>query len=297
MLLVFASGCRADRAEDVATDSDVLSQATSYLDTGRPQRAARLLRPYTAGEGATLAPEARLLAARTEAGVGDWERVRTLLGGAGGPDSLGGAWGVYLLARAHDETGDLGGARAGYEAFLSAANSSEMGLELGVARLRRALVLVRLDPEAGGRALDEVTEVPSDWRAVLEAEALAQAGDAERVEVVAGRYTSGPLGLRAWTARIEAARRGGDLGAARDLADRARAGARSDAARAAFTLAAGRLANEAGDRVAARAHLRAAIDAAPGSAAAREAAALLRRGDLEADDWLALARTDRALGL
>ena len=278
-------------------DPSVLSRAATYLDTGRPQRAARFLRPYTTGEGAGLTPEARLLAARAEAGVGDWERVRALLGGAGGPDSLGGAWGVYLLARAHDETGDLDAARAGYDSFLNTADSSAMGLERGVARLRRALVLVRLDPEAGGRALAEVTDVSPDWRAVLEAEALAEVGDAERVEAIAGRYTGGALGLRAWTARIEAARRGGNLGAARDLADQARAGARSDAARAAFALASGRLADEAGDRVAARAHLRAAIDAAPGSRAAREAAALLRRGDLEADDWLALARTDRALGL
>ena len=297
LLLALTSGCGTDRARDASPDPNVLAQAAAYLETDRPQGAARLLRPYTTGDLAGLGPEVRLLAARAEAGGGDWERVRTLLDGVGGLDSLDGGRGAYLLARAHDQAGDLGAARARYDAFLGAAGSSEMDLERRAARLRRALVGVRLDPPSGDRALAGMADVSPGWRAVLVAEALAQVGEAERVEALARRYTRGALGRRAWAARIEAARRAGDLGAARDLAERARAQADDGAARAAFALTAGRLETEAGDPAAARARFRDAIDAAPGSEAARRAAAHLRRGSLGADDWLALARTDRALGL
>ncbi|PAP78310.1 hypothetical protein BSZ37_18700 [Rubrivirga marina] len=309
LLVALAAGCRADGAgadepdgtgpvaADVTSLSpDVLAEAAAFLDTDRPQRAVRLLRPYT-DEPARLAPEARLLAARAEAGSDDWPRVRTLLDGAAGLDSLDGGRGLYLLARAADDAGDADAARSGYDAFLAASDSSQLGVERGAARLRRALVLARTDPEAGDRALSEVADVSPDWLAVLEAEALAQDGDVDRVEAVVGRVSGGTLGRRAWAARIEAARRSGDLEAARRLADQARRQTGNDAARAGFTVTAGRLAAEAGDGDAARALYREAIGIDPASAAAREAAARLREGDPTAAEWLALARTDRALGL
>ncbi len=104
LLAVLAFGCGpdpTDSARDPSDGAEVLAQAGALLDTDRPRAAARLLRQYQAEQG-DLAPDARLLAARAEAGGGDWPRVRTLLDGAAGLDSLDGGRGLYLLARAHD---------------------------------------------------------------------------------------------------------------------------------------------------------------------------------------------------
>ena len=291
LLAALASACGSDASPEAPATpearDDVLAQAEAFLDTDRPIRAARLLRSLDdPGAGA------RLLAARAEAGAENWVRVRDLLGPA---DSLG-ARGLYLLARAHDGLGDGPAALAAYDAFLGAGDTTGLGTERGAARLRRALVLVGADPASGREALDRATAVPPDWRAVLEAEALARAGDVERTEAVASRFTTGARGRLAWAARIEAARRSGDLGAARTLARRARAAVTADDARAQFALTEGRLAAETGDTTA-RGLWRDAITTAPGSQAAREAAALLREGTPAPADWLALAETDRALGL
>ncbi|PAP79463.1 hypothetical protein B1759_14155 [Rubrivirga sp. SAORIC476] len=293
-LAVLLGGCGPKPgAPDSPTDaSDALVEARMLLDTDRPWSAARLLRQIGDDD---LSAEARLLAARAEAGARDWPRVRALLDGAEGLDSLEGGRGRYLLARAYDNADDLDAARAGYDAFLSVADTTQ-AVERGAARLRRALVLARLDAETGDRALDAITEVSPEWRAVLAAEALARDGRTDRVEALAGSVSGGERGRRMDAARIEAAQRSGDLAAARRLADRARSRADSDAARAAFALTAGRLAEAMGDAEA-RALFRDAIDEAPASPAARDAAQRLRQGTPTADDWLALARTDRALGL
>ena len=293
-LAVLLGGCGPKPgAPDSPTDtSDALVEARMLLDTDRPWSAARLLRQI---DNDDLSAEARLLAARAEAGTGDWGRVRMILDGVTGLDSLDGGQGLFLLARALDEADDADAALTVYDAYLSAADTTQ-AVERGAARLRRALVLVRLDAEAGDRALDAITEVSLEWRAVLAAEALARDGRTDRVEALAGSVSGGERGRRMDAARIEAAQRSGDLAAARRLADRAWSRADSDAARAAFALTAGRLAEAMGDAEA-RALFRDAIDADPASPAAREAASLLRQGTPTADDWLALARTDRALGL
>ena len=290
LVLLTLSGCGADTPGPVP-DSEVLAQAEEYLDTDRPWSAARLLRPLE-----TTDLESRVLAARAEAGSEGWDRVLSLLGDVDGLDSLDGARGLYLRARAHDHAGDLEAARADYDAFLSAAPSGQ-DLQRDAASLRRALVLVRIDPAAGDRALEEVAKIDPGWKAVLQAEALAQVGDTRRVEALAGSVSDGEPTRRMWMARLEAARRAGDLEAAQALARAARAQSSSDAARAGFGLSAAQLTIEQGDPLAARSLLRETIRTAPASAAARTAARLLRQGDLEADDHLALAQTDRALGL
>ncbi len=298
LLAVAAGGCGSDAnpAEDLAdptVGAQALEEAERFLDTDRPQLAAQLLRQYQGGD---LTPRARLLAARAEAGRGDWRRVRALLGGAPGLDTLGGGRARYLLARASDETGDLEAAGALYGEFVRTAGSA-MAVERDAARLRHALVTARLDPEAGDRALAAVSAVPPDWRAVLEAEALARDGETARVDSLARGVTGGERGRRMWAARVEAARQSGDLDAAQRLADRARARAGSGASRAAFTLSAGTLAEQAGEAARARALYREAVGADPASPAARRAAARLRQGDPSPAEWLAIAQADRALGL
>ncbi len=291
LVLLLACGCRVEKtsgagATDPDASGDVQTRAAAYLDTDRPQRAAELLR----SEDATRLDHAtRGLAARAEAGSGDWPRVLSLLDGAAGLDTLGGGRGLYLLARAHDAAGNRDAALAGYDAFLSRPDTSG-GLDLvrAAARLRRALA--GLEPGA----LAAMTEISAGGRDVLVAEALARTDRAAEVEALASRYTTGLLGQRAWAARIAAARHAGDLAAARALAARARAAADTDAARAAFALASGQL---AADSTAARGYFRDAIAAAPGSPAARTATARLRLGAPAPADLLAVARSDRALGL
>ncbi len=293
--LLLLGGCASDstpEADASGATPELLAQAEAYLNTDRPRGAVRLLREVRSDD-----PTTRLLAARAEAGVGDWPRVLALLNGARGLDSLDSGRGLYLLARAHDDAGDPAAALAAYDAFLATPEAPESSLWRDAARLRRALVLVRESPEAGNRALDEIADVSSEWRGVLKAEALARSGDATMTETVASAYTRGALGRRAWDARIQAARASGDRNAARSLARQARASMDTDAARAHFARVAGDLAQEARDTGAARTLWREAIDADPGSRGAREAAARLREGSPEAADWLALARSERALGL
>ncbi len=286
-LLVLVGGCGPDPAAPSPTTDAGLEQARVYLDTDRPWGAARLFRDLDASD---LSAEGRLLAARAAAGAGDWPRVGEWLGGL---DSLG-ARALYLRARADDHAGDLGAALAGYDAFLAQADGA-LEVEADAARLRRALVQVQRDPRRG-MALADGPAISADWRTVLEAEALAQSGHADRVEDLAGQVTGAEPVRRMWAARIEAARQSGDLTAARRLADRARQSG-SDAARAQFTVAAAALADEMGDGAQARALYRQAIETAPASPAARRAAAQLRQGTQTPADWLALAQTDRALGL
>ena len=295
LLSLVVCGCSRETAAPAPAAGDVLAEAAAFLDTDRPWSAARLLRRYQA-EGGVLDAHARLLAARAEGGSGDWSRVRALLDGLEGLDTLGQGRGRYLLARALDEDADasrLPEARAGYDAFLNTSDPA-LSVERDAARLRRALVQVRLDAVPSGLAA--VPGVSADGLAVLEAEALARMGRVARVDAVAERVQGEASARRVLAARIEARRRAGDLDAARRLAESARQSG-PDAARAAFTLTAGRLAAQAGDAAGARTRYRETIETAPASPAAREAAGTLRQSDPTAAEWLALAQTDRALGL
>src|SRR5690606_9171349 len=56
----------------------MLREAEAFLATDRPWRAARVMRTYL-DEVAKPTPEARLLAARAEAGWGGWDAVHALL--------------------------------------------------------------------------------------------------------------------------------------------------------------------------------------------------------------------------
>ena len=289
LLLALATGCGGDPepGPDLpSTDAEVETEARALLDTDRPWGAARLLRRYDAG-GGELSPGLRMLAARAEAGVGDWERVRALLDGL---DASRDPRALYLGARADDELGRTEAALRGYDAFLEAPPDPALALQRDAAALRRALVQARLGDDAGGAGV----EIAPGWWAVLRAEALARDGATDRVEALAGQASGGEQTRRMWAARIDAAAQAGSPDAARALADRAYA-ATSGAARAQFALAAGRLAGA--DDAEARRRFRQAIEADPASPGARRATVRLRRGDPGPDDWLAVARSDRALGL
>jgi soluble lytic murein transglycosylase len=276
-------------------------QAEGFLATDRPWRAARVMRRYLE-EHPDAPTDQRLLAARAEAGWGGWDRVSALLEGLPALDTYQNGIGLYLLGRARDEGGDAAAAAVAYRAFLDhSPPGGELEPERRAARLRLGLALLRAGDREGARAelavASELAGGAAVWLGLLEADALAELGDTASVRRAVAGMDSGIPGLRAWRARIEAARRAGDVAGARALANRARAWASTDATRAEFLVTAARAAIEMGDVAAGRAALRSAIDLGAAGAHARAAADLLREGQMSPDDHLAVARVYRAQGL
>ena len=276
-------------------------RARAFLATDRPWSAARVMREYLLSFP-EAPPDLRLLAARAEAGWGAWDRALDLLEGISSLETYGGGIGVFLVARARDDAGDVEGAIEAYRDFLALPGSpGELEEERGAADLRLALALLGAGKHAAGdSALAHAYERAgraSVWLDVLRADVLAAAGDTARVRAVVQGLDDGIPGLRARRARIAAARRAGDVAGARALANAGRGWARTSATQAEFLVEAAKLAIEMGDIARGRAALRGAIDRASGSAHAREAAALLREGDMTPPDDLAVARVYRAQGL
>jgi soluble lytic murein transglycosylase len=276
-------------------------QARGFLATDRPWRAARVMRIYL--DRVREAPDDyRVLAARAEAGWGNWPAVLRLLDGVAALDTYDNGLGLYLLGRGRDAAGDAAGAVEAYRQFLTLSPpAGELQPERSAARLRLGLAMLRAgDREAARPELAQAARelgTASTWLGLLEADALAQAGDTAAVRQQVARYDGGVMGLRAWRARFEAALRAGDLAAARRTANQARAWAQTDGTRAEFLAGAGRVAIQMGDVEAGRAALRGAIDLAPASPPARDAAALLQEGAMTPADHLAVARVHSALGL
>jgi soluble lytic murein transglycosylase len=276
-------------------------QARALLTTDRPWRAARVMREYL--EATRDVPDDhRVLAARAEAGWGGWDEVHDLLDGVEALDTYDDGVGLYLLARARDHRGDPAGAVHLYRSFLAlSAPAGEMEEERAAARLRLGLALIRAgDRPAARRELEVAAERAGGaalWLTLLEADALAQTGDGAAVERLVAPHRTGIPGLRAWRARIEAARQAGDHAAARRLANSAREWAGTDATRAEFLVSAGRSAVMMGDVEAGRAAFRGAIARGAAGPHAREAAELLQEGRMTAADHLAVARVYRAQGL
>jgi soluble lytic murein transglycosylase len=296
-------GMRGDvdaELEGLAT-SEMPAQAESFLATDRPWRAARVMRRYL--EEVSDAPaDHRVLAARAEAGWGGWNEVATLLADVPALDTHQNGVGLYLLARARDEAGDAGAAAEGYRAFLALSPpAGELEDERAAARLRQGLAMIRAGDRANGQALVRTAARSaggaSVWFDLLVADALAQAGDTAAVRTAVAGHDSGIMGLRAWRARVAAARRAGDHAAARSIANQARAWAGTDGTRAEFLVAAGAAALEMGDVEAGRAAMRGAIDLTAAGPHAQEAAARLREGRMTAEDHLAVARAYSAQGL
>jgi soluble lytic murein transglycosylase len=281
--------------------SDLVPQAEALLATDRPWRAARVMRRYLE-EVEDPPPDHLLLAGRAEAGWGGWVQVRRLLEGVPNLDTYGNGIGLYLLGRARDEGGDAAGAASAYREFLDLSPpGGEHVLERAAARLRLGLALLRTgrrdDAQRELAAARSLAGGASTWLGLLEADALAELGDTAAVRRAVAGHDTGIPGVRAWRARVAAARHAGDVAGARALANQGRAWARTDATRAEFLVLAAGLALEMGDAGPGRAALRSAIDLSPATAHARAAADLLRAGAMTPADHLAVARVYRAQGL
>lgn len=281
--------------------TEMLAQAQVFLASERPWRAARLMRNYLERVD-TVPPEVILLAARAEAGWGAWPQVLTLLEKMPALAEHDHGIGLYLLGRARDQGGDARGAIEAYRSFLALTPpAGQLQQERSAAQLRLGLALVRAgNREEGQRELQALAQRAggaSVWLDVLTADALAHTGDTAAVRAAVASARTGVLGLRAWRARVAAARQAGDLASARAIANQARAWAETDGTRAEFLVAAGGAAIEMGDTAAGTDAFRSAVELRAASPHARAAADLLRQGKLDAADQLALARVYTAQGL
>lgn len=292
-----------DAAEQVAAidPGDEPTHARALLASGRPWRAAMVMRRYM-GEVPDPPPDHRVLAARAEAGWNAWPEARVLLERVPELHAHDNGIGLYLLGRALDAAGEAAGAAESYRAFLALSPpAGEMAGERDAARLRLGLALIQTgDRSAARRELQTSAQAAGEarvWLELLEADALARRGDTAAVRQMVARHDDGIAGLRAWRARIAAARGAGDIAAARRLSNQARAWASTDATRAEFLVSAAQAAIEMGDVAAGRDALRAAIDVGATGGHARAAAALLRDGPMTPADHLAVARVLTAQGL
>jgi soluble lytic murein transglycosylase len=286
-----------ETVEGVDTE-ELVATARALLSTARPWRAARAMERYLEEEPAPP-DDHRVLAARAEAGWGAWPEVLALLQDVPALESYDHGIGLYLLARALDESDRPEEAVDAYRAFLALSPpAGTLEDERESARLRLALALIRTgEAEAGGQELDGLGVGDSPWFRILQADALAGRGDTAAVRALVDGLDEGMPGLRGWRARVAAARAAGDLARARSLANEARAWARTTDTRSEFLLRAGRIALEMGDVDAARDAFRTVVDMSPSGSHARAAGDLLREGDMTPADHLAVARVLDAQGL
>jgi soluble lytic murein transglycosylase len=289
-------------AADAVSQIDVVelpANARAFLETDRPWRAALAMRRFEEAEG-EWTQELRVLAARAEAGWGEWTRVRELLHGAADLETLEDGTGLYLMARAEDAVGAPAEAARLYRAFLDLAPAAgTLDLERSAARVRLALAEVRAkqDSRVSESEARAALGGAARWLPLLYADAVAATGDLDAVTEMVGGYSTGYEGLRAWKARINAALTAGEVQQARRLARRAADWAQTATTRAEFTLAEGEAALEAGDVPGARTAFRRTISTQPGGEFAERARVRLQEGTMSPADHLAVARAYRAQGL
>ncbi len=253
---------------------------------GRYWRASRLLEAHLATQADTT-PGLLLMAARLDAGWGDWVGVRALLEGRPWLGRLEDGAGWELLGRARVETGDPASGAEAFQARLE-AGSLDPG-DRGLLELRRGLALGRADQvDEALDAMDEAVDaLPwfADWIHYFAAETAAGAGDL--AEVDRRLALAGSAGAAHWRVRVKAALAAGDTMAARESALGAtRTGSQADRAEAWAEL--GRLRLAAGDSARGRAALLRAMDTR-GALGAVDAARRLSELDPGPEEWRAVA--------
>ncbi|HET7273888.1 MAG TPA: tetratricopeptide repeat protein, partial [Longimicrobiaceae bacterium] len=288
----FIDSAPIDPLEGIALE-DVPEEVQAFMRNGQSWRAARLMRRFLE-ESPDPEPSAVLLAARAEAGWGGWRNVLSYLEGEDWLNDVAGGEGWYWLARALEEDDQREEAIAAYERFRASSAGTDNEDQRLVAELRQGLLLLEMGEMENGTALltgirEEAPRI-SPWVDLLAAEALASRGDTARVRNLVMPDEIGDLGARSRKALFQAYREAGDIPTARMLALRFRASAASESESAHFAAQAGHLALSEGDEEAARPLFLAAIEAAPSSSAAGDAAEILEElGGLSPENLLAIA--------
>jgi len=270
-----------------------LDSALAEIRAGRHWHATRILRAID-GVGAGD-PGALLRLAAAEAGWGNWPEVARLLGGGRAREV--GPEGLLLLARAHEEDGDLEAALTAYRDWRD-QNGDPGAPKDPVALARFARVaLAAARPREALEALEALRSSPwlVSWAAVEGARAVAARGDTASVEILLSLMRDEAAREAAWRIAARARAAAGDTaGAVREWLAAREGG--SDARRAEASTEAGRLALARGDSSTARPLLVAGLESGTLGSRARAAAALLAFRDTDLGLTLRLADIlDRAV--
>jgi soluble lytic murein transglycosylase len=275
-------------------ESSIPADAVAALREGRFLRASLILREYLSVQSDST-PSAILLAARAEAGWGDWERVHQLLAGRSWLDGVAAGDGWNLLGRSQIALQRWGEGSASLGRYLQVADTVGMEVDHGVVLLRRARALT--EQRQYGAALtaydDAAAHLPGieDWVHVFAASAAASAGDTAAVRERL-RHVDSTLAVEwSWRTLVRARRTAGDLAGAQSTAEQAAAQLTSETRRAAAWTMVGSIRETRGDRNGARAAYIRAMNVAQGSSAAIDAArSLSQMNGLSAEDQLLVGR-------
>jgi soluble lytic murein transglycosylase len=264
-------------------------EALAALRDGRYMRASLILREYLAAQPDTSAA-AILLTAQADAGWGDWERVRQLLQGRNWLDVVQAGYGWSLLGRSQLELGDWRASGESYARFLTVTHEAGSRAR-GLAQLQRARALAEQRRFSDAvQAFDTAAALLpqiADWIQVFAASAAAGAADTAAVRQRLAGVDTGLASEWAWRTEVRARRAAGDRAGAIAAAERAIDRVRSDARRAAAWTLLGELRIERGDLRGARTAFIRAMNVAPASTAAIEAArAMAATTGLSAEDRL-----------
>jgi soluble lytic murein transglycosylase len=286
-------GPRETHSAGPAEVQEVPAEALSALREGRFLRASLILRDYLAAHSDTT-PSAILLAARAEAGWGDWERVSDLLEGRSWLSGVAAGFGWNLLGQSQIHLGQWREGSASLAQYLAIAGDGQTQ-EQGLVLLRRAESLTQEEKygeaqeayESAAKLLPQV----ADWINVFAASSAATAGDTAAVRERLAGVDSLLLNEWSWRTKARARQNAGDLAGALSEAERAAARVSSDSRRAEAWTLIGKLRSERGNEAGARTAFIRAMNAAQGSMAAVEAArALSEIGGLSAEDQLLIGR-------
>lgn len=247
-----------------------------------------------------------LLAARAEAGWGDWGRVASLLGERSWLDDVETGHGRRLLGRSLFELGRFARSRdelSRYLALEEGPTAEDRGwAELWLGHSARGQEDHAASMAAYERAAALLPDV-SDWILLEAAATTAGEGDPAAVDALLARIDAEIARDRGWRLRVDAFRAADDADGAISAANRAAAELRSSSGRAAALVVMGSLRLDRGDVDGARGAFRRALELSSGTTAGRDAARHLSdlRG-LTAEDHLRIGRTwlrhgnvDRAL--
>ena len=273
------AGRTADAHERSKSDKESRApeEARRAMQLGRFLHASLILREHFATVRDTAA-EDLLLAARAEAGWGNWEYAERLLAGRAWLDTLENALGWDVLGRsllAREQWKQSAEAFASYLAHARDANAELRGL----AELRRARAHTGAeefaDAFAAYAAAHELLPTIAAWIALRAAGTAAAAGDTARVTEWLALADPALALERAWAYHVEALRGAGNVSAARNVAEAASTSLMGATARARALVAVGEMRLDGGDVPGAREAFRRAIEMAPSTGTAVDAARFL----------------------
>jgi soluble lytic murein transglycosylase len=247
------------------------------MQLGRFMHASLILREHFATVQDTSA-EDLLLAARAEAGWGNWDYVERLLAGRAWLDTLEGGLGWDVLGRGYLAREQWSRSAGAFASYLASAHAADPEMR-GLAELRRArahtFAKEFADAYTAYTAARGLLPSIGGWIALRAAGTAAAAGDSARVASWLALAEPALASERGWAYYVEALKEAGELARALAVADAATNTLRVSSARARSFVALGELRLELGDVAGARDAFRRALQTSPTTSAAVDAARTL----------------------